>query len=228
MEKTRKLIIGGDSLFAEIAYEYFTHDSEYEVVAFAVEKDYITRDVLFGIPVVPFETLEDKYTPNEHFFYSANVYTQLNRLRTRLYQNAKARGYAPASYISPRAFVWHNVEIGEHCFIFEDNVIQPFVKIGNNVILWSGNHIGHHTTIKDNVFISSHVVVSGVCTVEENSFFGVNASVGDQITIGKDNVVGSGCLVHKNLEGGKVYVGIPAKALEKSSYDAFNVPEDLR
>ena len=33
MEKKHKLIIVGDSAFAEIAYEYFTHDSEYEVVA---------------------------------------------------------------------------------------------------------------------------------------------------------------------------------------------------
>ena len=34
----RKIVIVGDGEFAEIACEYFTHDSPHEVVAFAVER----------------------------------------------------------------------------------------------------------------------------------------------------------------------------------------------
>src|SRR5690348_1281621 len=145
--KTRKLIIGGDSAFAEIAYEYFTHDSDYEVVAFTVEREYLKREELFGRPVLAFETLEQQLDPTEHSIYVASVYTQLNRLRTRLMTEVKAKGFALASYVSSRAFVWQNAVVGEHCFIFEDNTVQPFVRIGNNVVLWSGNHIGHHSTI---------------------------------------------------------------------------------
>ena len=36
----KKLVIVGDGEFAEIAYEYFTYDSELEVAGFVVEKDY--------------------------------------------------------------------------------------------------------------------------------------------------------------------------------------------
>ena len=46
MTKTKRLVLLGDSAFAEIAYEYFTHDSEYEVVAFAVEREYLRRGEL--------------------------------------------------------------------------------------------------------------------------------------------------------------------------------------
>src|SRR5215213_7314212 len=113
MTKDRKLILLGDSAFAEIAYEYFTHDSPYEVVAFAVERDYLQRSELFGVPVVALEDLSDRYSPAEHWFYAAVVYTQLNRLRARLYRTAKEMGYRPASYISPRAFVWQNAKLGE-------------------------------------------------------------------------------------------------------------------
>ena len=186
MQKNRKLIIVGDSAFAEIAYEYFTHDSDYEIVAFSVEKDYLKRETLFGLPVVPFETLEDAFPPSEHSVYAAMVYTQLNRLRTRLSLQAKEKGYRLASYISPRAFVWRNVEIGEHCFIFEDNTLQPFVKIGDNVVLWSGNHIGHHSTIRANCFVSSHVVISGFVDVGENCFLGVNSTIVNNVSIGTD------------------------------------------
>src|SRR3954464_3868052 len=117
-----KLVIVGDSLFAEIAYECFTHDSPYTPVAFAVERDYRKRDELFGRRVVDFESLPERFPPGEHSVYAALVYTQLNRLRTRLAAGAKELGYELASYVSTRASVWRNVELGEHCFIFENNV----------------------------------------------------------------------------------------------------------
>lgn len=198
MEKNRKLIIVGDSAFAEIAYEYFSHDSAYEVAAFSVEKEYLKKNELFGLPVVPFETLEQTFSPAEHDVYVATVYTQLNRLRTRLAAEAKQKGFALASYISSRAFVWRNVSVGEHCFIFEDNTIQPFVKLGNNVVLWSGNHIGHHSTIKDNCFISSHVVISGFVEVGENCFLGVNSTIVNDVKIGKDCWLGPAVTIVKD------------------------------
>jgi sugar O-acyltransferase (sialic acid O-acetyltransferase NeuD family) len=197
--KQKKLVIVGDSAFAEVAYEYFTHDSPYEVVAFAVERAYLTKATLFGLPVVAIEDLVALYPPAGHDFYAALVYTQMNRLRTRLYRQVKALGYAPASYVSSRAFVWRNVELGEHCFIFEDNTVQPFVKIGDNVVLWSGNHIGHHSVVKDNCFISSHVVVSGFCTVGANCFIGVNATFGNNLEVGDDCLIGSGALIARDV-----------------------------
>jgi sugar O-acyltransferase (sialic acid O-acetyltransferase NeuD family) len=207
MEKNHKLVIIGDSAFAEIAYEYFTHDSDYEVVAFSVEKDYLKRTEFFGLPVAPFETLEEVYPPKEHYFFAANVYTELNQLRTRLYRQAKQKGYLPASYVSPHAFVWRNCVIGEHCFIFENNVIQPFASIGDNVVLWSGNHIGHHSVIRDHCFISSHVVVSGFVEVGESCFIGVNATVANNLKIGNNCLIGAGALVLGDVDDNQTVVG---------------------
>ncbi len=207
MRKDRKLILLGDSAFAEVAYEYFTHDSPYEVVAFSVEQAFVRRDRLFGLPVVPFEKVQELYAPGEHHFYAALVYTQLNRLRARLYREAKAKGYVPASYVSPRAFVWHNVRLGEHCFVFENNVLQPFVTLGDDVVLWSGNHIGHHSTIGDHCFISSHVVVSGFCTLGANCFVGVNAAIGNNVVVGADCLLGAGAVVVKDVKEDSIVKG---------------------
>jgi sugar O-acyltransferase (sialic acid O-acetyltransferase NeuD family) len=208
MDKTQKLIILGDSAIAEIAYEYFTYDSPYEVVAFSVDQDYLKQDSLFGLPVVPFENLQDHFLPSEHSFFAATNYSSLNALRKRFYAEGKAKGFAPASYVSSRAFVWRNVQLGEHCFIFEDNTVQPFVKIGNNVILWSGNHIGHHSVIHDHTFVSSHVVISGFCEVGESCFMGVNATVANNITIGNNCIVGAGALVLSNADDNQTVVGM--------------------
>jgi sugar O-acyltransferase (sialic acid O-acetyltransferase NeuD family) len=222
--KTGKLIIVGDSAFAEIAYEYFTHDSPYEVVAFAVERAFLKRDRLMGLPVVAFEDLQKSHAPAEHSVYCANVYTQLNRLRTRLMTAAKEKGFSLASYVSSAAFVWRNVEIGEHCFIFENNVVQPFVKIGSNVVLWSGNHIGHHSVIRDNVFIASHAVISGFVEIGANSFVGVNATFANNIKVGKDSLIGAGATVLKDTKDGQLYGATMTKPHEtRTALEYFKV-----
>lgn len=208
MAPPQRLVLIGDSAFAEIAYEYFTHESDHEVVAFAAEREYLRRAELFGLPVIPFEELEERYSPAEHSFFAAVTYAQGNALRARLYQEAKAKGFTPASFISPHAFVWRNCKIGEHCFVFENNVIQPFAEIGDNVVLWSGNHIGHHSRTGDHCFISSHVVISGFVEVGASCFLGVNSTVANNVTIGDRCLLGAGALVLGDVDDDHKVVGI--------------------
>jgi len=220
----RKLVIAGDSAFAEIAREYFDCDSDYQVVAHAVEQPYLKRTELNGLPVVPFESVEQHFSPADHDLYVAATYTQLNRLRARLARTAKEKGYALASYVSSRAFVWRNVRLGEHIFVFEDNTDQPFVELGNNVVLWSGNHIGHHSVIRDNVFVSSQVVISGFCDIGANSFLGVNATIANNITLGADNWLGPNTTIMKNTEPGALFKTEHAVATSVSANRFFKVP----
>ena len=213
----RPLVLVGAGEFAQIACEYFEHDSDYDVVAFSVEREYIAQPVLADRPVVAYETLEVDYPPEEFDVFVAIPASQLNRLRTRLYQDAKRRGYRFATYVSSRAFVWRNVELGENSFIFEGNVIQPFVHVGNNCILWSGNHVGHRTSVRDNVFVASHAVISGYCEIGESSFIGVNATFNDHVKVASDNLIGAGALVTRDTEPGRIYVGSPARAVPGKS-----------
>ncbi len=227
--KTKKLVIIGIGETAEIAYEYFTYDSEYEVVAFSVNKEYINEPTFYGLPVYEFETIEKLFPPDGYFAHVAVSYVKLNRTKAKMFHATKVKGYICANYISSKAFVWRNVKFGENVFIFENNVLQHHVEIGNNVMLWSGNHVGHRTIIKDNAYLSSHCVISGFCEIGEYSFLGVNCTFNDHIKISKDTVVGSAALIVKNVdEEGKLMMGAPAKAAAKSSYEVFNVkPEEV-
>lgn len=195
----RKLILLGAGETAEVMHEYFTFDSDYEVTAFSVDKDYIKQKKLHGLDVVPLDELTNIFATEEYSFFAAVSYTKLNRVRTAMYMQAKAKGYAPASYISSRASVMPSAKIGEHVFIFENNVIQPFVTVGNNVIMWSGNHIGHRAKIGNNCFLSSHVVVSGFAEIGDNSFVGVNSSVTDYVKVGADCFIGAGSVISRAL-----------------------------
>lgn len=226
MKKEKKLIIIGTGETGLIAYEYFTYDSIYKVVAFSVNEKFLTQNEINGLPILPFETLELQYSPQEYEVFVAISSGKLNRNRTKVYKEAKAKGYKCATYISSKAFVWRNVDIGENCFIFENNTIQPFVKIGNNVILWSGNHIGHNTVIKDNCFISSQCVVSGFCEIGEYSFLGVNCTIEHNTKIAKDNFIGAGAIIRKDTKDRDFYQTEQTKLSKINTHKLFRIKED--
>lgn len=219
----KEIIIFGLGETAQLAYEYFTHDEgykNYKVVAFCSDPEYIQESEFLSLPVVSMLEVEKKYPPEKYDAFAAAASGKLNRNREELYNKAKNKGYHLVSYISSRAFVWHNVEIGENCFILEDNTLQPFTKVGNNVVMWSGNHLGHRSEIEDHCFITSHVVISGFCTIGEYSFVGVNATFADKIKIGKDNFIAMGAAINKSTEDNGFYVGNPME-LKKISAKRF-------
>ena len=220
-EEKEKLVIIGDGETAEFAYDYFTGDSNYNVVGFSAERAFQRNQTLFNLPVVPFEDLEKFFEPKQHRAFVAISYTQLNRLRTRLCNAAKQKGYLLCSYISPKASIGKNVEVGENCFIFENVAIQRGAKVGDNVIILTGSIVGHRSIVGDNCFVAAHVVISGFCEVGENCFFGVNSTIADNIKIAKDCVVGAGAVVVKDTCEGKIYVGNPAKVLPQKTVKPF-------
>ncbi|WP_397451939.1 acetyltransferase [Pseudomonas sp. NA-150] len=217
-----KLVIFGSGDIAQLAHFYFSSDSEFEVVAFTADADYIESPTFCGLPVVAFESVMNEFPPESHSIFVALSYSKLNLVRKEKYLAAKALGYTVASYISSKATVLNEGKIGENCFILEDNTIQPFVAIGNNVTLWSGNHIGHHSTLSDHTFIASHVVISGGVVIGEQCFIGVNATLRDHIKIGDQCVIGAGTLLLADAEPNGVYIGssterskVPSNKLRK-------------
>ncbi|MFS0919255.1 acetyltransferase [Brevibacillus sp. 179-C 1.1 NHS] len=211
-----KVIIFGLGQIAEIAHFYLMEDSPYEVVAFTVDKKYMNKEEFKELPVVPFEEIEMHFPPNEYKLFIPISYTQLNKLRAEKYYEGKKKGYTFISYISSKA-TYYNTPIGENCFILENNVIQPFTKIGDNVIMWSGNHIGHHSTIEDHCFLASHIVISGSVLIKPYSFIGVNATFRDNITVGAENIIGAGALILTDTLDGSVYPGKKTEKFHKTS-----------
>ena len=212
------LVIFGAGDIAQLAHFYLTRDSPWRPVAFTVDGAYVKESSFEGLPVIPFEEIQTKHSPTDHSMFVALSYSQVNQVRAAKYTEAKAKGYQLISYVSSKA-TYFGTPIGDNCFIFEDNTIQPFTKIGSNVTLWSGNHIGHHSTIGDHSFISSHVVISGGVTIESHCFLGVNSTIRDHVTIGARTVIGMGSMVTKNCDADSVYIGVPAQRKSSSAPD---------
>jgi sugar O-acyltransferase (sialic acid O-acetyltransferase NeuD family) len=213
------VVVFGTGGFAEMVHFYLERDSEHQVVAFTANEDRISQPEFKGLPVLPFESLTDSHPPGEFAMYVAVGYVNVNRTRAELYEQAKEKGYELITYVSSRATIWEANEIGDNCFIFEDNTIQPYAKIGNDVVLWSGNHIGHWAEIGDHCFVSSHVVVSGYTKIGPYCFLGVNSTFRDAITVGASNVIGSGALIMKDTGDDEVYAPARTKPREQKSHE---------
>ncbi|MFM0029600.1 acetyltransferase [Paraburkholderia madseniana] len=205
------LVIFGAGQIAELAWFYFTHDSAYTPVAFVVDREFIRESHLLGLPVIPFDELPQRLPPDAVHAFAALSYAKVNAVRAQKFAELRAAGYRCVSYVSSRATVFPDLHIGDNCFILEDNTIQPFATIGNNVTLWSGNHIGHHSVIEDHCFISSHVVVSGGVKIGANSFVGVNSTIRDHVAIGARCVIGAGSLLDRDADPEGVYTAAPAE-----------------
>lgn len=211
------LVIFGDGVAAELANYYFETDSNYTVVAFCVDDQYVRgRDSLWGKPLFGSSEVPERFSPMSTQIFIALGYSAINSSRKIKFRWAKNKGFNLASYVSSKAVLAGNVIIGENAFVLEQNNIQPFTEIGDNVTLWSGNHIGHHSHIGNHVFIASHAVISGNVSISDEVFIGVNATVRDNVRIGERSVIGAGATVMSNVPSGKV-VGGPRSRVSGSS-----------
>ncbi|HLZ98101.1 MAG TPA: acetyltransferase [Steroidobacteraceae bacterium] len=202
---SRKLVIFGARQIAEVLGWYFARDSDYEIVAYTVDAEFLTGSEFQGRPVIAFEEIVREFPPDSHAMFIALSYAKMNSIRAAKYTAAKALGYRLASHVSPRASAWDGLPLGDNSFVMEHNVVQPFSRIGSNTFLWAGNHIGHHAVIGDHCFLASHIVVSGATTIGDHCFIGVNATLRDGITVAERCLIGAGSLIMANTEPAQVF-----------------------
>jgi sugar O-acyltransferase (sialic acid O-acetyltransferase NeuD family) len=213
----KKLIIIGTGPQGQIAKDYFTDFSSYDVIGFACHSEFKECEKIYGLPLISIEELLEKFSPYEIEAFVAIGYKNMNKIRQSIYEEIKKLGFRLASFIHPRATVSKTAKLGDNVFIFEENTIQPYVKIGSNTVLWSGNHVGHHSVIGDHCFISSHVVISGSCKIGNNVFVGVNATFHDSIDIADECLIGAGTLITKSTRPKEVFLASRTKSFPKDS-----------
>ena len=218
----KKIIIFGAGDIAEEVNNYLTLDSDFEVVAFTQDKAFIKKSSFMNKPIIPFEKIQNKFSPKNFKMFIAIGYTDFNQLRFRKYKEAKKKGYEFISYISSKASVIGKQRIGDNSLILENTSVQTTAKIGSNVFLWCNNLIGHHAVIKDNVYIAGNCVVAGSSLIDKFCFLGINSSVTHGIKIGTNCFVGAHTLVNESLKKNTFCYSPPGKIIKISSLDLIN------
>src|SRR5262245_58251784 len=190
-----KVVLFGIGRGADVAYRFLTRDSDHEVCAFVLDRQYITHTTFHDLPVVAFEDVEQRFAPSEYQMLILLGYQKMNALRAEKYLAAKRKGYSFISYANSHFYRAEDLSLGENCFILDNQSISLEVKIGNNVVMWSSNHVGDLTTIGDHAWLSSHATIAAEVVVKPYCFIGVGATVGNKVTLGEGTLVGASALV---------------------------------
>jgi maltose O-acetyltransferase len=165
----------------------------------AIWLELVTGFLWWGVGYIPFHTIRN-------FFYQL-FGLKLGRGSTI---HMLARIYDPGS-----------ITIGEGTLIGERVTLDGRRQLSHSA---GGLTIGNHVDIASEVMIwtSEHDIHSDLMqpveqkvTIEDYVFIGPRAIILPGVTIGRGAVVAAGAIVTKNVAGGTVVAGIPAKEIAK-------------
>ena len=213
----KKLVIFGAAAFARLARHYFAADSDYEVVAFSVDRAYLTEPRLDGLPVVAFEDLAASYPPSDCEMFVAVGHQKVNTQREAKVAAAEAAGYRLASFVSSRAHHGDDLRVGPNSMVMEYALLQPRVTVGKNAIVWSNTRLAFDVRVGDHCWLVSAIVGESV-ELGANTFVGLNATVGPKIRVGRSNVIGAGALVLHDTPDDAVLRGVESKVSKVPSH----------
>lgn len=228
LKKQKKLIIYGDSSYAQMIAHYFQTDSVYEVVAFCVDASYRLKDSIDDIPVLNLEEIEKHFSPKEHYIFAAIGYKSV-RTHKALYEKIAKLSYPVASYISSQAIIDSSCHIDENCLVLAGVILEPYVKIEANCYINSGSIVCHHSHIKAHSILAAGSLIGGHTVLGESSLIGFKATVVELLEVAEETLLGANSLLLANTQPHTMYVGSPAKACKTHKETGILiVPENLK
>lgn len=144
-------------------------------------------------------------------------------LRLELFDMLKRLEFRTPRIVHPSAVVSRGAILGEGVFVAAGAVINVGARIGHAAIVNTGARIDHDCEIGAGSHIAPGATLSGSVIVGERAWLGTGCSVRQGVRIGNGTLVGVGAAVVTDLAGGKTYVGVPARLLDRQTDKAHDV-----
>jgi sugar O-acyltransferase (sialic acid O-acetyltransferase NeuD family) len=219
----KPVVLFGAGKIAEVLLYLFENHSNRQVIACTIDHKFLDARTWNGMPIVPFENLRETHPPEQYDLFIAIGYQELNRLRSRRCEEARNMGYNLISYIHPESGLPKDCEYGDNCFVMNNVLIHPKVRLGNNVFIWSGAMVGHHSSIGDNCWLTSCCKVSGLVDVGKNCFMAVNSTISHSVKVGADCFIGANSLIVKCTKDKEVYLSESTKPFRLNSQQFMRI-----
>lgn len=194
----KSLVIIGMSKTASHLYSFIKYHGLFNVVGFAVDEKYLTKDTFHGLPTFSIEELDEKIDKDNTYLFIAMLWNRLNQDRRKIYERLKEKGFKYANVISPTAIIRSEIK-GDNCWIHDYTIIQNEAKIKNNVMIMAQTLVGANTTIESHCFLGAKSTIGGGSRIGEQSFIGINSTIFDDTKIGNKCIVGACTAVKRNM-----------------------------
>lgn len=191
------LIIVGISKTAIHLYSFVTYHKMFNVIGFAVNKEYKTVDSFCGLPVYCLETIKTE-VQKDFYVFIAVLWNHLNRDRKILYNYCRNQELKLTNIVSPLAIL-RSPLTGDNCWIHDYVIIQNSTTIEADVAIMGGSLIGANAHIGAHCFFGAHSVLGGGSSIGESSFVGIKATIFDDVIIGKKCIIGACTAIKRNM-----------------------------
>lgn len=208
------IIIVGNSSHAQLINRYIKSTNFGKVVAYVVDKEYISADMVDGIPVISFGQLKEQYAPENVNLVMGIGYKKMGEIRKTKFEQCKKMGYSFANYIHPTAILPENLIIGEGNIILENVLVEIGVQIGDANLFFGGSIIGHESEIGSYNTFSLRSVIAGNVHITDNCFLGVASAVKDNVTFSNHVLLGATGYGFKDMDAYSVVVPAKSSVLE--------------
>ena len=102
-----------------------------------------------------------------------------------------------------------DVEIGALSTI--DRGVSADTRIGRGTKMDNHVQVGHDTLIGPNCLFAAHVAIAGACVIEEGVTLWGQVGIPSKLRVGKGAVILGQSGILSSVEGGKTYLGSPAR-----------------
>jgi sugar O-acyltransferase (sialic acid O-acetyltransferase NeuD family) len=135
----------------------------------------------------------------------------LPQLKVNVTERLSATGLAWATVVHPRATVGPNVEIGAGSYVAAGAIVTVNVRIGAFATINMHAQVAHDGVLEPFVTLHPDAHVAGNVRIGEGAELGTSSAVIPGLTIGAWAILGAGAVAVESLEGGRTYVGVPAR-----------------
>lgn len=188
----KKLIIVGTGQWSKDLKAFVDRYELFDVVGYAVEKEYFQSVEIGGAPVYPLEELERHIDRSSvYVFETVSGFHYLNRARERIYGYLLKGGYKIPNIISPKATVLSE-KLGLGNWIRDYAYLDYGSSIGSNNFIDNYVYIGHYTRLGSHIFMTAKSLVAGNSSIGDRTFVGVGANVFSNVNVGYKCIIGAG------------------------------------
>lgn len=180
-----------------------------EIVHFMVDDENFQESTIHGVSVIKFSD----FVPDS---YQVIVAVGDPITRKQIVEKMPS-GTVFGTIIHPTVTKSRWIEIGEGSVISAGCILTCDIKIGKHAHLNLNTTIGHDCSIGNYFTTAPAVNISGNCKISECVYFGTSSSIRQGINICDNVTIGMGAIVVKHITEPGVYIGSPAKKLEKTN-----------
>jgi sugar O-acyltransferase (sialic acid O-acetyltransferase NeuD family) len=134
-----------------------------------------------------------------------------NAVREAVAQRCLEWGLELLTLVHPAATVSRSARLGAGTVVMAGALINPDAVVGRGAIINTGAIVEHDAVVGDFAHVSPNATMGGEARLGALSHLGLGAVILPGVGVGDGCIVGAGAVVVRDVPGGVVAIGVPAR-----------------